>query len=257
MPKVGPFKIPNHDIETVVELIDEAYARVNVQTGELDEETFQEEVLQRRGGSYSRYRYSLQQYGFLKRQHGADEVEITDLFVEVADPVPREARQNAIAEAVRNVPILQEMYEAGFQPGFADRELRVWLIQEMGVPRDKANDGAINDLRELYEPAHPYFDEGTGAAGLDEEDEPEDMPGEPGDGETPAPRTPGTDGPAPPGDADDEYEEFQIGDRYVRLPQEDLANEWELLKATVNAYVEQLKEDDEGGGDDSGEPKEP
>jgi hypothetical protein len=250
MPKVGSFKIPNHDIETVVELIDEAYSRVNVQPGELDEETFQEEVLQRRGGSYSRYRYSLQQYGLVKRQHGADEVEITEPFVDIADPVPKEARKDAISEAVRNVQILEDMHEAGFEPGFSDRELRVWLIQEMGVPRDKANEEAVKTLRELYVPAHPYFDrEKEEAAGEDGETKDEVMPDKP-EADGAAGTGPPNAGAAPPPAGDDgEYEEFQIGDRYVRLPKEDLAEEWELLKATVDAYVQRLTANDSGTRD--------
>lgn len=250
MPKVGPYKIPNHDIDTVVELIDEAATRLQqVQAEAIDEETFQDQVIQRHGGSYNRYRFSLQLYGFLDRQHGADEVELTDLFVDVADPIPKSKRTEAIIQALENVPVLWEMHEADFDPDVNTEKLRVWLVQGLNIPREDADEEVARELKKLYEPAYSYLEQ----ASEDDEEEPD---------ETESPETQdepvdsdgaGDDGPLepnlPPGSGGSdgtEYEEFHIGDRYVRLPKENLAQEWELLKATVDAYVNGLESEDNG-----------
>lgn len=238
MPKIGPYQIPNHDIDTVVELIDEAYARVNVGEGEIDEETFREEVLQRRGGSYSRYRFDLQLFGFIERSHGADEVEITSLFLNVADPVPRSARDEAISEAVTNVDIFVKMFSAGFEPGFSERELRVWLIQELNVPRGEAQEDAIQELRELYEPAHPHLKRNSdnGESKQDEESRSENTSEDSG-------QSIPSDSQRPEEVQNDEQkmEVIQIGNKYVRLPKENIGDEWQMLKTTVDAYINSLE----------------
>lgn len=75
----------------------------------------------------------------------------------------------------------------------------------------------------------------------------EERPTEPGAGETVGSHPPNSGGTLPTADGDGEYEEFQIGDRYVRLPKENLAKEWELLKATVDAFVDRLASEETDG----------
>lgn len=237
MPKIGPYKIPNHDIETVVDLLDEAKARVGGLTrGPLNEEMFKEEVLDRRGGSYSRYRFSLQQYGFIERSHGADEVEITELFIDVVDPLQRSDRENAIRQAVSNIDLLVQMYESEFDPGFSDTDLRIWLIQTMNIPRDEANGETIDDLRNLYEPAYQYLKQDGQPSKPDQAEKPEPNS---------VPRQPAKQNGGPqPTDSVKDMEEIQIGDKYVRLPRENISREWRMLKATVDAYIESMEEDE-------------
>jgi len=234
MPKVGPYKIPNHDIETIVDLIDEAAARAQgLKEGPLDEEMFQEEVLDRRGGSYSRYRFSLQQYGFIERSHGADEVELTELFVDVADPIQPEDRENAIQKAVHNIDLFRELYADDIDPDTAETDFRIWLTQNLNLPRDKADSDTIDDLRNLYGPAYRYLrqsDTDDETAQREESgQEQEESRGDRRNTQSPEPESK---------EPVKDMEEFRIGDNVVKLPKENMEDEWRSLKAVVDAYIE-------------------
>jgi len=243
MPKIGPYRYPTHAIDAVVDLIDEAGNRVQVQEETISEDTFQQDVIDRAGGTYSRYRASLKQYGFIERERGADEVKITDLFVHVADPLDAEDRENAISRAVENIDFFAEMYEAGFGPEFTSREFRKWLIEEKGVLRKNAEPDTIEDLRKKYAIAFEYFSESEKPTeeeqekqNKSDEEHEADSPGENGQ----QAKLPLSDNKNPDG----EVEEIRVGNRAVVLPKENIEREWHILRATVNAYVESLSDED-------------
>jgi hypothetical protein len=252
MPKIGPFEYPNHDIDTVVELIEETGERIQVQAETVSEETFQEDYIDRSGGTYNRYRYSLQLYGFIGREYGSDEIQINDSFVDIADPLNPEDKENAIYQSVRNVSIFVDLFSADFGPDFSSRQLRKWLIEDKSVPRKKVEPDDIEDLREKYAVAHEYLRESSEDAEDEVKDETETQEGqtklvEPEENNNNTPDTEETTVPTQNTElrGEEEIEEFRIGNKAVYLPKENIEKEWNLLRATVDAYIEQLGEVDD------------
>lgn len=225
MPKIGPYAIPNHDIEKIVEAIEEVPARAGeISPGDYPEETFQEDMLSRKGGSYQRHRFDLQLYGFLQREHGADEVTLTELFADVANPVEAEDKEYAIKEAVKNVEIFEMLKEAGISPEDPDQKYRVWLNKDLNLPRDQADSDTVDKLRNLYKPAAQYLE-------VDTEDETENAEVETDHEQSESSTEDGSREPR------EDMEEISVGEKLVRLPKEDMGSEWDELKAGVDAIL--------------------
>jgi len=242
MPSIGSYEYPNHDIDRIVELVDEAANRVTISSETVSEDTFKSEIINKAGGTYNRYRYSLQLYGLIEREYGSEEVTITDLFVNIADPLGENDREEAIRTVVGNIVLFVEMYEADFGPEFSDREFRKWLIEDKSVPRKKISQDQISEIRSLYDSAFEYFVDlfTTEKDEIDQTDEPEGEKKEKGDAsiEVPSGHSAG------PNSSDTDIEEIRIGNKVVMLPKEDVKKEWKVLRATVDAYINSLDEDD-------------
>lgn len=237
MPKVGAYKIPNYDIEKVSNLIIEVGQRFNsVTAGEVDEDIFQEEYIQKSGGTYQSYRYSMERYGFIYRSKGSDVVELTELFEKVADPLETEAREEAKTEAVRNVQLLTELFQSEISRTVSLEDLRRHLVVDIGIPKGEIEQKQLERLEKLYESAYPYLERGMTVQSETDKKAPSTGPSEGATEE---------EQPSEAGKAKASSPSVETGRNVIRirgltleLDSDDVEDEWDRAKSTIDAYLE-------------------
>lgn len=167
MPKIGEYTVPNYGIEKICDLIIEVGRQYkNLDEGIVSEETFQKEIIRRKGGAYTAYKFDLGVYGFIERI-SRGQIRITKLFIDVANPIREEDRIRAKTEAVRNVRLLREIYEDGFTDSFSKDDLRIWLVEKKGVSRSEIDENKLDLIRKLYIEAYPYFKREKEVSGME------------------------------------------------------------------------------------------
>lgn len=68
-------------------------------------------------------------YGLIERI-AKGQIQISKLFLDIADPVREEDREKAKVEAVRNVQLFKDMYEGGLTDRISEANLRYWLVEK-------------------------------------------------------------------------------------------------------------------------------
>jgi len=169
MPSVEEYQIPTEGIDRISKFIIEIGRRYsNLEEGIISEGTFQSEIIGRKGGTYSRYKYDMNLYGFIERI-AKGQIRITKLFLDIANPLREEDREKAKLKAVRNIQLFKDMYEYGFKDTFSEDDLRMWLVEKKDVPRSKIDKGKLELIRKLYIEAYPYLRETKEVSSVEKE----------------------------------------------------------------------------------------
>lgn len=197
--------------------------------GSVDMETFQEDILDKSGGTFYNYRFDMDLYGFIKRQQRGKKVTITQRYIDVADPVREDDRLQAKRDAVREIELLRELISDGFDDTISEKDLRIWLIEEKSISRDSIKEKHLSKAHKIFMENYTY---------LKSEEEEEKMEERKADEEKTMPSS-----------SPEEMEEVKFGEIRAWLPKENLQEQWKIFKETMQAYVKS-KATREGNGEE-------
>lgn len=149
MGSIASFDYPEHDIDTAVEIIETIHNK-----GISKQEILAEELghSSSESGAFRNKLTSLRRYGLIS---GRGDITLSDLATRIVSPRPNSSeRETAIGEAVRNVEILNKLFE---RLNFEEPNEDFWyqIVEVTDADRSEAKEKS-GELRRLYEAGLPY-----------------------------------------------------------------------------------------------------
>lgn len=150
----------------------------------------------------------------------------------VADSLELGAREDAKTGTVRNVRLLIDLYQSEISRTIGAEELRRQLVFEVGIPKEDIEKKQLKRLERHYEAAYPYL-ERTMNTQSPSQSKAEEV-GEKEQQQTQTVTEPQRERPSRAAGGDNI---IRIDGLTLDLDDEDIAEEWERAKTTIDAYL--------------------
>lgn len=129
--------------------------------------------------------------------------------------------------------LLVEMFQSDIGRTIGSEELRRQLVVELGTPKEEIEQKQLDRLRKLYEAAYPYLERGMSTQSQPQENEREsDQTDAEEEGESGV--APSGESPSQPSGSENV---IHIDGLTLQLEGDDVEDEWERAKATIDAYL--------------------